>query len=514
MAAHKIRRGHNIPKRMVITALLLLVQIAFIVLVADFITKNVLWTYALFELMSIACVVYIVNKRGEQSYKIAWIILILCIPFAGWLFYLIFGGNRMLPHLKRRYSRFEQAAAPYLETQTQVLGELEEYGLLGAKQAKYLKNESGYPVYASTETEFFPSGETVFASILRDLETAQKYIFLEFFILAEGFMWDEIHKILAKKVQNGVEVRIMFDDFGSANRQYKSFVTDLRAEGVHVSVFNPIKPSSNIFLNNRNHRKIIVIDGKIAYTGGFNIADEYINKQQRFGHWLDCGIRLYGSAVKSFTVMFCNMWNFTSQKNAVEIKNYISDNFEDSLGTGFVAPYCDGPFDDHRAGEGIYLQMINSARKYVYIATPYLIIDNMMIDTLVRAAKSGVDVRIICPKHWDKWYVHPVTQYHYSELLEAGVRIYEYTPGFIHSKLFVVDDRFATVGTFNMDYRSFNFHFECGVWICNCRTVSDINKHLLETMDKSEEIILESWKKRPLRLRFKQTVLHLFAPFM
>ncbi len=508
------KRGHKIPRRFIITALLLLLQVGLIGFIAKYIFENVYWAYVLFEFLSIFSVIYIVNRRGNPSYKIMWVAFILLIPFsAGWLFFMTFGGNRVLPYLKKRYRLFEKETLEQLPQNPDTVGQLASHVLMGEKQSCYLYRESGYPLYNATDSEFFPSGEAVFASILKDLEKAEKFIFIEFFILAEGFMWQEIYNVLKRRMVEGVEVRILFDDFGSANRQYKGFVEDLRKNGIKVSVFNPIKPSSNVFLNNRNHRKIIVIDGTVAYTGGFNIADEYINKVELHGHWADCGIRLKGEAVRSFTAMFTTMWNFTNNKAEMNVEDYLVDN-KLPLAAGFVQPYCDGPFDEHRTAEGIYLQMINSARDYIYIATPYLIIDNTMIDALERAAKSGVDIKIICPSIPDKWYVHPVTQYHYSQLLEAGVKIYEYTPGFIHSKLFCVDDLYASVGTVNMDYRSFNFHFECGVWMCSTPSVPEIKENLVNTIKISREILPEEWSRRPLLLKFKQFILHIFAPFM
>lgn len=512
MKKKKSRRGYRLPKRIIVTALLLLIEIAFIALFTSYITKDHYFTFALFEFLSICCVVYLVNEKNEQSYKIAWIIFILCIPYAGWLFFLVFGGNRVFPQIKRKYLEIESTNQALIKQNEAVIKRLEASGLLGLKQARFLYKESGYPVYDNTKTEFYPSGEEVFSAILQDLKQAKKYIFIEFFIIADGYMWDEIHKILLERLRAGVEVKVIFDDFGSANRQYKDFVKDLKKEGIDILVFNQIRFRSNIFLNNRNHRKIIVIDGKVAYTGGFNIADEYINRLERFGYWLDCGIKIEGDAVNSFVNAFITMWSFTSRKKlSPEIYVVEAHNTE---GEGFVQPYFDGPFDDHQAGEGIYLQMINSARKYVYITTPYLVINNNMMEALRRAALSGVDVRILTPKKWDKWYVHPVTQAHYKDLLLSGVRIYEYTPGFVHSKLFAVDDRFATVGTVNMDYRSFFFHFECGAWICNCNTVNKIKANILDGISESEEIILDTWNKRSVFTKAKQFILHLFAPFM
>ena len=347
--------------------------------------------------------------------------------------------------------------------------------------------------------------------LLEELNNAEKYIFIEFFILAEGRMWDSVHKILKEKAKAGVEVKIIFDDFGSIKRQSKGFVSSLKSEGIEVAVFNPINPVMNIFMNNRNHRKIIVIDGKTAFTGGFNIGDEYCNYVERFGYWKDSAVIIKGRAVKSFLSMFCSMWEFTTRK-PIKMENYICDF---SVGSdGFVIPYSDDPIDDKNPAQGIYMQILSTAQRYVYIATPYLIIDNAMKDCLMMAAKSGIDVKIAVPHIPDKWYVDYVTKYNYLELLEAGVKIYEYTPGFIHSKMFVSDDSVATVGTVNMDYRSFDFHFECGVWIANSQTVKDIKEDFLSIFDRSEEIKIETWKKRPVSQRLKQALLHIFAPFM
>ena len=383
--------------------------------------------------------------------------------------------------------------------------------MLHFRQAQYLTRESGYPAYDGTVTEYFSPIEDMMPRLLEELSQAEKYIFIEFFILAEGRMWDSVHKILKEKAKAGVEVKIIFDDFGSIKRQSKGFVSRLKSEGIEVAVFNPINPVMNIFMNNRNHRKIIVFDGKTAFTGGFNIGDEYCNYVERFGYWKDRAVIIKGRAVNSFLSMLCSKWELTTRK-PIKMENYICDF---SVGSdGFVIPYSDDPIDDKNPAQGIYMQILSTAQRYVYIATPYLIIDNAMKDCLMMAAKSGIDVKIAVPHIPDKWYVDYVTKYNNLEHLEAGVKIYEYTPGFIHSKMFVSDDSVATVGTVNMDYRSFDFHFECGVWIANSQTVKDIKEDFLSIFDRSEEIKIETWKKRPVSQRLKQALLHIFAPFM
>ena len=505
------KRGIRIQTRIIVSALLLLVQFLFLFLALHDVSRKFAFIYELSQIAGVMTVIYIVNRRGNPSHKITWIIFILIFPVFGISVFLLWGGGRVFPHLRRKMEVCESHYLPVLRESDGVREKLKYYDMFHSRQADYLSGESGYPLYSNTVTEYLSPGERIFERMLEELQAAEKYIYMEFFILAEGEMWDAIHKVLSEKASNGVEVRVIFDDFGSIKRQHKDFIVNLRAEGIDVSVFNPIKPSMNIFMNNRNHRKIVVIDGKTAFTGGFNIGDEYINKMIRFGHWLDSGIMLRGEAVKSFLAMFCCMWEFTTGEQ-LDISSHISD--FSAADDGFVLPYCDGPLNNKNPAEGIYMQILNTAQKYVYIASPYLIIDNTMTSILCMAARSGIDVRIVTPHIPDKWYVHPVTQYSYLELLEAGVRIFEYTPGFIHSKLFVSDDKIATVGTVNMDYRSFIFHFECGAWICDNSTVLDIKDQFSEILKVSEEIKIDKWKKRPLKIRFKQALLHIFAPFM
>ncbi len=507
----KQKRGLPIPMRIIISALLLLVQFALLFGVVYDLSGKSAWAYSFSMILGILTVVIIINRRGNPDHKIAWIIFILIFPIFGITVFLLWGGGRVAPHIRRRMNRCEAKYLHYLGDDRETRDKLKYYDLIHSRQADYLTGESGYPVYDKSSAEYLAPGEKFLPRLLEELKAAEKYIFIEFFILAEGVMWDQIHQILKEKAANGIEVKIIFDDFGSIKRQSKGFISALRAEGISVSVFNPINPIMNIFMNNRNHRKIVVIDGKTAVTGGINIGDEYINAVERFGYWMDSAVIIKGNAVRSFLVMFCSMWEFTTGKS-IDIVKHICD--APIYHEGFIIPYCDGPLNDKNPAEGIYMQMLNTAQKYVYIATPYLVIDNNMKTLLCMAAKSDIDVRIVTPFVPDKGYVHPVTQYNYLELLEAGVRIYEYLPGFMHSKLFVSDDKVATVGSVNMDYRSFVFHFECGAWICNNDTVLDIKSHFADIFSKSNEIKIESWKKRPLLSKIKQAFLHIFAPFM
>ena len=508
----KNKRGIPFPTHIVFSAVALVTQIMFFIFLAvKGLREYRLIADTLCTVLAIITVFYITNKSGKSGYKILWIIFILAVPIFGVLAYMLLGGGRVLPHIKKRMYRCEQKYIKKLPSNKAEHETLRYSDGLHSRQAEYLAKESGYPLYKNSSCEFLAPGEVFLPRFLEELQKAQKYIFIEFFILAEGKMWSSICDILEQKIADGVEVKVLFDDFGSIKRQNKTFIKRLRKKGIEVAVFNKIRPSIDIFMNNRNHRKIVIIDGKTAVTGGLNIADEYINEFKRFGYWMDCAAIIKGDAVKSFLAMFCSTWEFTTGKN-IDFSEHISD--QKVLEKGFLLPYADGPLDDKNPAEGIYMQILNSAQRYVYIATPYLIIDNSMKECLRLAAKSGIDVRIITPHIPDKWYVHPVTQYNYYDLLEAGVKIYEYTPGFIHSKFFVSDDSVATVGTVNMDYRSFIMHFECGVWMCDNNTVLDIKEHFNTLLLQCEEITLAKMNNSSLLLRLKRAVLHLFAPFM
>lgn len=505
------RRGLEIKSRLLLIAFFVLLQILVFTGSAYLFASERILVYTVLELISVFIVIYIVSKRGNPSYKIMWIVFILVFPLVGGLVYLVWGGGRVFPHVKKQMIKFSRGFDKYVKQEQSVKEKLENEQLQYSRHSTFLSNSTGLPVYDGTETEFLAPGEKAFPVMLEELKKAEKYIFIEFFILSEESMWEEIFEVLKEKQKAGVEIRLIFDDFGSITRQYRHFVKRLEKAGIAVRVFNKIMPSVNIFMNNRNHRKIIVIDGKVAFTGGMNIADEYINRTALHGYWMDCALMIKGKAVTSFVVMFLSMWGFCT-KNYQRFNRYIVN--EGVEANGFVQPYNDDPINDKNPAEGIYMQILNTAQKYVYIATPYLIVDSAMIREITLAANSGIDVRIITPKIPDKGYVHPVTQYSYKELLESGVRIFEYTPGFIHSKFFVSDDNVATVGTVNMDYRSFFFHFECGVWMCKTDTVTDIKNHFLELQKQSEEIVLATWEKRPVKQKLKQTLLHLFAPFM
>lgn len=462
--------------------------------------------------LSMLIVIYIVGNRSNPSYKIAWIIPIMLFPIFGWLLYLLFGGNRLSKRTRRKMQSMNDVMRQELKSSCRAESFSELEGEDARVMANYIERNALCPVYANTETEYFSLGENQYESILQELKKAERYIFLEFFIIEPGKMWDSVLQILEEKAAAGVEVRVLYDDVGSMFTLPRNYAKVLKKKGIKCCAFNPFLPVLSVRMNNRDHRKILVIDGKVAYTGGTNLADEYINEKERFGHWKDTAILLRGEAVWSFTVMFLNMWNFVAgTKEEFETFRPV---FASGSGTGFVQPYGDSPLDDEPVGETVYLNLINKAKQYVYLTTPYLIIDHTTVSALSSAAKAGIDVRIITPHIPDKKVIFEVTRAHYLPLLEAGVKIYEYTPGFIHAKTFAVDDRFGTVGTVNMDYRSMFLHFEDGVMLYDTPTVLDIKKDFLTTQAVSQQVTLEESRAISLGKRVLRSLLRIFAPLM
>ena len=395
--------------------------------------------------------------------------------------------------------------------------ELRPFGADAVNQARYLEHYARCPVYTNTYTHYFPLGDDVFPAMLEELRKAEKYIFLEYFIISPGIFWDSMVEILKEKHAAGVDVRVIYDDVGSLNTLPMNYARKFEAEtGIPCCCFNRFKPVISIRMNNRDHRKFCIIDGHTAFTGGINLADEYINQKLRYGHWKDTAILLKGEAVWSMTVMFLTMWEYTRDVEE-DYRRFRPDKLppEAAQGAGYyVQPYADNPLDEEAVGEAVYLNLINKAERYVYAMTPYLIISDSVNTALCNAAKAGVDVRIITPHIPDKRYVFEVTRAHYPPLLEAGVRIYEYTPGFIHAKNFVVDDRFATVGTVNLDYRSLFLHFEDGVWLCEAPCIQDIRKDFEDTLAVCQRISLRQWRHLNPLLQLYRNILRVFAPLM
>ncbi len=463
--------------------------------------------------LSVLAVLWIVGSKSNPGYKIGWIIIVLVlIPF-GSLAYLLLGGNRLSAYNQRRLRTMERKMYQNMGGEcdrSSSLAQLE--GEDAGRMARYLEQTSHCPVYGNTHTKYYPLGDDCLEDILSDLRSAERYIFIEYFIIEEGKLWNSVVEILKEKVAQGVEVRVIYDDVGSIFTLPAGYRATLEKLGIHCRVFNRLVPMVSLRQNNRDHRKYMIIDGRVAFTGGINMADEYINAKTKFGHWKDNAIRLEGDAVWSMTVSFLTMWDFTSHEGE-PLAPYRPQPASGGA-DGYVQPYHDCPWDAEPVGLTVYLNLINRAKRYVYITTPYLIIDYSLTLALTAAAKSGVDVRIITPHIPDKRTVFEATRAHYEELLEAGVQIFEYEPGFIHGKVCVVDDRCATVGTVNFDYRSMFLHFENGVVLYNTPTVTDIRDDFLDTQTKSLMVTLSDCRGVPLCRRLLRAVLRLFAPLL
>lgn len=395
-----------------------------------------------------------------------------------------------------------------------ILKEVSTQNIHASNQSRYLQNSAYGPPFKNTSTEYFPLGEFKFKKLKEELKKAKEFIFLEYFIIDEGKMWSEILEILLEKVSKGVDVRVIYDDFGCVLTLPYRYDKKLESMGIKCAIFNPLIPILTPRLNNRDHRKIAIIDGQVGFTGGINLADEYINGIDRFGHWKDSAIMIKGEAVWSLTVMFLSMWDYMKgiDEGFNKFKKETHENYKEQ--NGYVQPFTDNPLDDETVGEITYLNLINKAKNYVYITTPYLIIDNEMVVALTSAAKVGIDVRIITPHNPDKWYVQAVTRSYYKVLLEEGVKIYEYTPGFIHSKNFIVDDEYGVVSTINMDYRSLYLHFECGVWMYKTDSIMDMKKDFLNTLKVSKKITYDEAVRIKMYRRLGRSILRVFSPLM
>lgn len=500
-------------RRRIFIALLLAAQVVFLYFLIESGSRLSAAIGVVLVLISFFAVLYIIRRRDKGAYKLMWVILILTVPIFGGLFYLMTQLQTSFPNFKANGDNGQKKAERLLFEKdcgyAAALAALPER----APQIRYLSDFAKFPIYTKSSTKYLSPGEEMFAALLAELEKAEHYIFLEYFIVQEGEMWNAILEILKRKAAAGVTVRVMYDDFGCFFLLPSDYPAQLKKFGIECAVFNPFRPLLTVVQNNRDHRKIASIDGKTVFTGGINLADEYINAYEKHGHWKDSAVMIKGAAARSFTLMFLQMWEMCTGANE-DYAQYLPPEEENlAPNDGFVQPYADSPMDHENVGEHVYIQIINAAKDYVYIATPYLIIDDSMLSALVLAAKSGVDVRIITPHIWDKRFVHLTTRSYYRELIAAGVKIYEYTKGFIHAKNFVSDDCVATVGTTNMDYRSLYLHFECGVVMYGSSAVGEVKADFLRTLEECHEITPKECKVN-FFTELLQDFLRLIAPLM
>lgn len=504
--------------RLGITIIIMILQLAVIIAPLWVLSDKYIYVNTIFTVLSIIMVIALVNSKLNPMYKLIYAITILIFPLFGGLFYLLITKQSSTKALSKRIDHLTKSTQPFLKQDETILNEVKQKRHI-YKNVVYLNNYGKYPVYKNTDVTYLPIGETKWEIMIEELKKAKKYIFMEYFIIKKGKFWNSILEILKEKAKEGVDVRLMFDGMGCINHIDNRDIKEYEAYGIKCKVFNQFVPLLSTLHNNRDHRKILVIDGHTAFNGGINLADEYVNVTHPLGHWKDCAVMLKGDAAYSFALMFLSLWQIKKrreEKKGIEdyslYKPEIAYQAEDK--DAYVMPYSDSPLDGELVGEYVYLNIIQNARKYVHIYTPYLILDNEMITALKQAAKSGIDIKIVMPHKPDHWYAYYLGKAQFEELVEAGVEIFEYSPGFIHSKVFVCDDEVAVVGTINLDFRSLYLHFECATWIYNSNVITDIENDYQNTISICEKINLEKCRKtNPIRKLF-YSILKLFAPLM
>lgn len=470
------------------------------------------WIGAALQIISVLLVLFIVKNSRHLSSDMLWILLILIAPVPGTALWLILAGNLVISRTFRSLVKTTEASKHYYHQDPEVLAKAEQTSPELRGQFRYIAKDAGFPFYENTGFDYYGLGEEGYPVMLEELRKAESFIFLEYFIIEEGEMWNGILEILEEKAKQGLDVRVLYDDLGSFFTLSAFYARQLEAKGIHCVPFNRINPILGIIMNHRDHRKIMVIDGKTAFSGGVNLADEYINAKVKCGHWKDNIIRITGEAVWSYTVMFLTHWN-ALQPTDDDFTKFHREQKSAGEADGFIAPYGETPLDTEITAQNIYMSILNQANDYVYVFTPYLIIDTEFINALILAAKRGVDVKLITPGIPDKKIVWQITRSYYRQLMEGGVKIFEYTPGFVHAKVFVSDDRIATVGTVNLDYRSLYLHFENGTYLVNSKKVRDVRDDVLETLKQCHQM-------RPDEIKphfFSEvwlSLLRVFAPLM
>lgn len=513
--AKPVRKGilRLLFSRFFIIGILLVLQVALLVMVYLQFTEKAPVLLELQWVFTFVMIVYLFNSSMDSSAKLTWMLIISLAPIPGaamllWTQSNI--GHRMETELvKREIAKTLNS----LEQTENVLKEIEHDGSGTDDLSRYLNNTGCFPVYDKTQVTYYPLGEKKFKAMLEELEKAEKYIFMEYFIVEEGYMWGRILDVLIRKAKAGVEVRVMYDGMCEMSTLPASYWKLLEAQGIKAKAFSPIKPVVSSHYNYRDHRKILVIDGKVAFNGGVNLADEYINRTVRFGHWKDTAVRIKGPAAKSFALMFLQMWNI--RQDSSDYEKWLSLPSEaDENASGYVMPYSDCPLDQYKAGEAVYIDILYRATGYVHIMSPYLILDGELETALCFAAQRGVDVKLILPGIPDKKVAYALAKTHYAALHNAGVKIYEYTPGFVHAKVFVSDDTKAVVGTINLDYRSLYHHFECATYMYKTDCIADIEKDFQETLTKCRAVTDESIKHEKTSYKIIGGLAKMISPLM
>lgn len=499
--------------RIALVVVLLFLNIGAVFLLAVFLEAHAAIAFAVLEMIAIIVAVDIQSSRCSASYKLAWTLLVVSLPVAGLILYVLWGGNiqsKQLTLLPVKAPNIRVSERSQSENNIQRL----ERTMPNWGRSVNMLQQRGFLLYRDTDVTYFSSGEQFFADAVSRMEKAEHFIFLEYFILAEGKLWDRILEVLVKKARRGVEVKVIFDDLGNITRMQAATLETMRAAGIEVQIFNPVHQYVNrLYFNYRDHRKILCVDGQYAYTGGVNVADEYAGFIRRFGLWKDSGVLLDGSGAWGLTLQFIHMWEMMGGRFQSEHDYYRP--LEKREGEGWCQPFSDGPTNNpDNPAEDVYLQCIYNAHDYIWLTTPYFAVEDSVVRALCMAADSGVDVRLCLPGIPDHKYTHIVAGSYYERLLEHGVKIYEFTPGFLHAKSFVADGQIAMVGTINMDYRSFQLHYECGVMLYDVPAIGEILEDLESVMTQSYKIELESWKKRSWLKKRLEKILRIFSIWM
>ena len=514
--AEKKTAARNGVRRMVLVGISLLLEMVFLVVVFSRLSAYAEWISMTVRVLALIVILTIYCQNKTPSVKMPWIILTLTFPVLGLILYVLIGVDRSTRKMRRRYRQIDEKLLPLLHQDETVFQELEQADKRVANISRYIVRYSGYPVYRNTDVVYHDQAPAALERLLEELEKAEQFIFMEYHAIEDGEVFHRVEEILRRKVEQGVEVRLFYDDMGSIWFISTDFARRMRSHGIKCRVFNPFAPGLNLFLNNRDHRKITVIDGKVAFTGGYNLANEYFGLTHPYGHWKDTGVMLTGDAVRSLTVTFLEMWNAAKDNDLDDLyyEQYLPFVPYTAEGRGFVQPYADNPIDQEHVGEEVYMSIAERATDYLYFMTPYLIITDEMIHTLSLAAKRGVDVRIVTPGIPDKKITYTVTRSYYNSLARNGVRIFEYTPGFCHGKMCVCDDDLATCGTINLDFRSLYHHFENGCLFYDCQTVGEIRADFDRVFPQCREVTEKYRSGLTVPMRVAQLLLRIVSPLL
>ena len=499
--------------RIFITALLVLIQVVWIIELFVRLNKYSTGISLVSGAIALIVVIKIYGRDMNSAMKMPWMILIMAFPVAGVGIYLLCGHSGVNIGIRKHFQGLQSELTLLLPEKEDVLQKLSAEDRQTGNMARYISHSAGYPVYGNTDLEFYPEAVDGFEAQKEALKQAKKFIFMEYHAIEDAQSFAGMKSILFEKAKEGVEVRLIYDDVGSMGFINTDFVKQMESHGIQCRIFNKIVPFVNIFMNNRDHRKITVIDGQVGFTGGYNLADEYFNITHPYGLWKDSGVRMEGDAVQSLTVMFLEMWN-AIKKTDTDYAPYFPEIAYTAKQTGYVQPYADNPLDDEHTGENVYMNILNSAQEYAYFITPYLLISDEMNKAFTLAARRGVDVRIITPGIPDKKFVYKATRSYYNRLVKKGVRIFEYTPGFCHAKQCVSDDKAAVVGTINLDYRSLYHHFENAAAFYHKDAVAGVKADFDHLFEECHEVTEQYRSHRSTALRVGQCILRLFAPLL